>query len=368
MLFGINDSEQIVGWYFDNQLQTHSFLYNAGTFSAIDYPGVTYTFAEGINNSGQIIGHYLTPTHIYGFLDTGGNFSTLSYPNALTTNAFGINNYGQIVGNFLIDNSSNTHGFIYDSGNFVSVDYPGAAVGGTNLTGINDFGQMVGFYFNTVDGRNHGFLYEAGSFSTIDAPNSGQGTIVQGINNKGQIVGYPDGNSSSSNSFLLDNTGTFSSIVCPDGPGVAQPLGINNKGQIVGAYYVNGLAHGVLATPVFTPFAFTGFFPPISNPPVLNEVKAGQAIPVKFSLHGNQGLNIFATGYPKSQEVLCDTDAPLNDVQATNTAGGSSLTYDPSTDQYTYTWKTDKSWGGTCRQLIVQLTDGTTHVANFHFK
>ena len=115
-------------------------------------------------------------------------------------------------------------------------------------------------------------------------------------------------------------------------------------------------------------FTFSGFFPPISNPPVLNVVKAGQAIPAKFSLNGNQGLNIFATGYPISQQVNCATDAPVNDVQQTVTAGGSSLTYDSSTDQYTYVWKTDKSWGGTCRQLTVQLTDGTNHVAIFQFK
>src|SRR5262249_6244663 len=110
------------------------------------------------------------------------------------------------------------------------------------------------------------------------------------------------------------------------------------------------------------------FFSPISNPPVLNMVKAGQAIPVKFSLNGNQGLNIFATGYPVSQPISCSINAPLNDVQQTVTAGGSSLTYDPSTEQYTYVWKTDKSWFSTCRQLVVQLTDRTNHVANFQFK
>jgi len=55
-------------------------------------------------------------------------------------------------------------------------------------------------------------------------------------------------------------------------------------------------------------------------------------------------------------------------VQQTVTAGGSSLTYDPSTEQYTYVWKTDKSWFSTCHQLVVQLTGGANHVANFQFK
>lgn len=41
---------------------------------------------------------------------------------------------------------------------------------------------------------------------------------------------------------------------------------------------------------------------------------------------------------------------------------------DLTTDTYTYVWKTDSSWKNTCRQLIVKLSDGTEHAANFKFK
>jgi hypothetical protein len=116
------------------------------------------------------------------------------------------------------------------------------------------------------------------------------------------------------------------------------------------------------------PFPFNGFFPPVDNPPTLNAVKAGQAIPVKFSLGGDHGLNIFATGYPVSQGITCDSSAPVDDVEQTVTADSSGLTYDPSTDQYAYVWKTNKSWAGTCRRLILRLTDETDHVAHFKFK
>jgi len=50
-------------------------------------------------------------------------------------------------------------------------------------------------------------------------------------------------------------------------------------------------------------YNFSGFFPPVDNPPVVNVVNAGRAIPVKFSLGGNKGLNIFAPGYPVSQQI-----------------------------------------------------------------
>jgi Tol biopolymer transport system component len=114
--------------------------------------------------------------------------------------------------------------------------------------------------------------------------------------------------------------------------------------------------------------AFAGFFSPVDNPPVLNVLKGGQALAVKFSLGGNQGLNIFAAGYPISQQIACDTSSLLDDVEETVTAGSSSLSYDAATDTYTYVWKTNKAWAQTCRQLTLRLSDGTDHIAYFKFK
>ena len=115
-------------------------------------------------------------------------------------------------------------------------------------------------------------------------------------------------------------------------------------------------------------FDFTGFFRPVKNPPDFNSMKSGSSVPVKFSLDGNQGLDIFLSGYPVSQQVDCSTLAPSGNAEQTVTAGGSSLTYDVREDQYIYPWMTDKSWAGTCRQLVVILTDGSIHTANFSFK
>lgn len=114
-------------------------------------------------------------------------------------------------------------------------------------------------------------------------------------------------------------------------------------------------------------YNFSGFFPPVDTPPTLNLVNAGSAIPVKFSLNGDNGLNIFAAGYPVSQQITCSDGAPVSDIEETVTAGNSSISYDAATEQYTYVWKTDKSWKGTCRQLILKLNDNSFHVANFQF-
>jgi uncharacterized repeat protein (TIGR01451 family) len=116
------------------------------------------------------------------------------------------------------------------------------------------------------------------------------------------------------------------------------------------------------------PYNFTGFFAPIDNPPAFNEMKAGQAAPVKFSLGGDQGLNIFAAGSPSSVQIACVSGDPILPVEQTETAGQSSLSYDSATDRYKYTWKTESSWKNTCRQLTVTLRDGSVHTAKFKFK
>jgi len=116
-------------------------------------------------------------------------------------------------------------------------------------------------------------------------------------------------------------------------------------------------------------YSWSGFFRPIDNKDangnyILNRVKAGSAVPVKFSLGGNRGLDIFQAGYPASAVIQCNSQADSDSVEETVNAGGSSLSYDALTDTYTYVWKTVKTWSG-CRQLVVKTADGGQHRANF---
>jgi hypothetical protein len=147
-----------------------------------------------------------------------------------------------------------------------------------------------------------------------------------------------------------DGTGTFTATCA----GALDHAG--NTSAPVGATYTVTLTYD-----------FSGFFQPVDNPPTLNVVSAGRAVPIKFSLNGDQGLTIFAAGYPISQRIECETSAPTDTIEQTVSAGTSGLAYDPVTDTYTYTWKTNRSWANTCRQLTIRLSDGTDHTALFMF-
>jgi TolB protein len=124
--------------------------------------------------------------------------------------------------------------------------------------------------------------------------------------------------------------------------------------------------------PLATRYDFVGFYAPVDNLPTFNKAKAGSAIPVKFSLGGDQGLDVFAknaTGTatsPTSGPVACDSTAEIDPIETTVSAGSSGLSYDAASDTYTYVWKTHKGWTG-CRQLVVEFDDGTVERANFRF-
>ena len=113
---------------------------------------------------------------------------------------------------------------------------------------------------------------------------------------------------------------------------------------------------------------FTGFFAPVNNLPTVNTANAGRAIPIKFSLGGNRGLNILAAGYPQARQVSCNSGGLQDPVEETLTAGNAGLTYDAVTGLYSYVWKTNKAWAGTCWLLTLRLIDGTDHSASFAFR
>jgi hypothetical protein len=105
-------------------------------------------------------------------------------------------------------------------------------------------------------------------------------------------------------------------------------------------------------------YDFTGFGAPADPYPSAASMKAGQAVPLKFSLHGDQGTRIFAAGSPGWM--------PCGALDGPSTAEG-TLSYNESADRYTYLAATSKSWAGTCRDLVMTLVDGTTHRARFAF-
>jgi photosystem II stability/assembly factor-like uncharacterized protein len=127
--------------------------------------------------------------------------------------------------------------------------------------------------------------------------------------------------------------------------------------------YAMSFGRGVQTIPLPPAYSWGGFQAPTLEPPALNSAIAFTTVAVKFSLGANYGFDILADGYPQSVQINCSTLDPIDGTSAP-TLGG--LGYEAG--NYKYLWRTDRKWAGTCRQFVLKLADGTTHVADFRFR
>jgi dipeptidyl aminopeptidase/acylaminoacyl peptidase len=106
-------------------------------------------------------------------------------------------------------------------------------------------------------------------------------------------------------------------------------------------------------------FDLRGPLAPVDAAPVVNTARAGTVIPLRFSLGGNQGLDVLA-GPPQVAPASCgnrrdEVELILPSLPFLRSA----LAYDPRSQQYVYLWATDRSMRG-CRALTLTFRDGST--------
>ena len=120
----------------------------------------------------------------------------------------------------------------------------------------------------------------------------------------------------------------------------------------------------------FVQYGFQGFKAPVDNAPILNVAKSGSTIPIKWSLldRNNQFVSDLNVVTSLSSERIPCPAAVADVIEETTTPTLYPLTYNAATNQFVYTWKTEKSWAGTCRRFYVALIDGTVRYADFQMK
>lgn len=383
---GINNSGDVVGeWRIlvNGQQRFKAFLYEDGRMRDLNalIPGGTgwdLTGAQAINEAGQIVGSGTIGGETHAFVYENGAVNDLGpILRQPYSAAWGVNDSGDVA--LGAGSAANQSGaFVYRDGVAENLGNPGPFPA-SEAVGLNDSGQVIGWSFNPGQSVPQGraFLYGGGGAAGIEPLEPLPGdlyTRARDVDERGRVVGWsrndvvgaPQSEQFSATLWEGGQVKDLNDLIpAESGWKLVDAYAINGSGQVVGSGYKDGSLQAFLLNPVYD---FRGFFAPVDNPPTVNAVNAGRAIPVKFSLSGDQGLDIFEETYPRSQQVPCDGAAPVDVVEETASAGDSGLSYDAATDQYTYVWKTSKAWSDTCRQLVVKLDDGTVHQANFRFR
>jgi probable HAF family extracellular repeat protein len=416
--FGIDNSGQIVGWLYNSRssVQGRAFIYrdgkmeDLGTLPDASQPEKKdpYSMARAIDEHGRVVGQsWDAGGQNRAFLWEDGVMKDLNTlipadPSLKLLDAYAISESGKIVGSaikgglvrpFVLTpndaSAPNTTRTVspdvadWNNGD-VTVTLDATDEGGSN---VKEISYSINGDVNTVHGDRATFDISTEGENTITyfaTDNAGNAeepeTFVVGIDKtrpEVNIATPADGAE-----YLLGET-VAAKYTCLDaGSGLDSCVGTLPDGESIDTASVGQKTFTVRASDMVgnstsesstysVVYDFDGFFNPVNNPDVLNRARAGSAIPVKFSLGGDQGLDIFAgpdegSSVPRSGSIPCGSTDPVDAVEQTVTANSSGLTYDPATDLYTYVWKIQKNWTG-CRQLVVKLADGREYRANFEF-
>jgi hypothetical protein len=140
------------------------------------------------------------------------------------------------------------------------------------------------------------------------------------------------------------------------------------------AYYAGDANHekSETETAYFTikGFKLDGFYKPVDMG-LLNTVKAGSTVPLKFEvfLNGVERTDTAAVVGFSAKAISCGTKADLGEAPVeVLTTGGTALRYDTTGGQFIQNWQTSKQNPGSCYTVTMKTIDGGTITADFKLK
>jgi len=194
-LSSVSNAGVVIGYYGD-LTTVHAAMYSlrSGAWTTLpDISGMPNNEGYGINRSGAAVGvagggEINGPSNVAAWIwdPSSQSYSFFAVPGAAqySTYANAVNDKGQVVGTF--SDSNGGHGFLKDGDTYTTIDVPGAT--GTSPFGINNSGTIVGVWSN-LSGWAEGFVRTSdGTVTVVDFP-GGLETQVGNINDRGDICG-----------------------------------------------------------------------------------------------------------------------------------------------------------------------------------
>jgi hypothetical protein len=117
----------------------------------------------------------------------------------------------------------------------------------------------------------------------------------------------------------------------------------------------------------FESWDYDGFLHPVDNPPVVNVVKAGRGIPLRWRLLDTNGAPItdLSRATVTTAPIACQSGVRSDDIEST--VQRAARLRHLGQGNYRLDWMSDRKFARTCRELVLDIGDGVTHRAVFRF-
>ena len=190
----INNDGDVVGYAEKRSneavLPASSFLRRNGAVTVFTPSalGADNSWAFGINNHGDIVGHFTVGWDWHGYLLHDGVYTQIDMPGELAALPYGINDRGDIGGTAYLGLNQPDHGFLLSEDVYTTLDYPGAVE--TQVNGVNDDGEFVGRFREAAGGPLTAFARVKGEFLPVRGPCLVRWSSATDINDKGEISGF----------------------------------------------------------------------------------------------------------------------------------------------------------------------------------
>lgn len=218
--------------------------------------------------------------------------------------------------------------------------------------------DTTGAEFNGVCTNNAGLSTNTAPLTIKRDSTPPTNPVISGVGNYyfGGVPGTASCSSSDVTSALASCTvsGYGASAV---GPYLAIATATDNAGNTATAT----ASYSVLA------WTLKGFYQPVDMGNVVNTVKNGSTVPMKFEIFaGATELTDVAMIKSTTYKAISCSSVPADDIEVTTT-GNTSLRYDTTSGQFIFNWQTPKTVGA-CLRVTMTTQDGSSLYADFKLK
>lgn len=220
----INNSGQIAGNIFLNELGAHAAVYSGGAITDLGTFSGMFSEAVSINEAGTVAGNS-------GM--SRGPWNAFIYGNGATQEVAGMYALGMNASGDVAGRTHTGTGALFSQGLMTTLGYLGTG-NFSEAVAINDAGHIVGT--STIDldthSRQHPFMYSDGTLNDLGTLDNREFNSAVAINASGQIAGYSEGKDGGMHAFMYENglmtdMGSFGGLNLSVG-------GMNAHGDIVG--------------------------------------------------------------------------------------------------------------------------------------